>query len=268
MVVLEPRPMARRWSIWRALLSIMLISLVLLIVANAALYLSTSNDRPGRPNADRLLYATTFDEFANFWEQFPGQDSAEVKDGALHIRVNSPNGGAYSHLKTLFSDFDLRVNTTWTEMNSDYGEIAVLYSLQDPDNFYAFRIRGDGAYRVEIHEKGQIEAFSEWQISPYITTGVNATNLLRVITRAGHFEFYANGQLLNLCLKGDDKKSTWTGPRTGNCLSNERRTSREIVDTTFEFGQIALAAFTDTPGLHVTFDNVLISGPSDLRATP
>lgn len=239
-----------------------MVAVILILAAvNLALYILRASDRPASPTPGELVYTTTFDAFNEQWAQFPGQITAEIANGQLTITNDSNGGGAYSDLERSFSDFDLRVDVTWVDSHSQADQIGVLFRYQDRDNYYVFKIRSDGAYRVEMLKDGQLDPVSQWQISPHIYTALNTVNQLRVVGKGQTFTFYANDRQLPLCLKGNDRRSTWTSLTSGECLSNNRQISESYNDISFAFGRIALGAVADQPGLKVTFDNVLVLGP-------
>src|SRR5262249_34455825 len=152
-----------------------------------------------------LLYATTFDANTQEWDQrTEGQDHFQVIDHSLVLSIDE---GAFSLLDHRFSDFDLRVNATRLAQADDSNEMGVLFRVQDrrnsqdPLNYYMFRIRGDGAYRVEVchpcdPSSPHPDVMSEWQISPAILTGLNQVNQIRIVAKDDHFQFYVNDQRL------------------------------------------------------------------------
>jgi hypothetical protein len=237
--------------------------IVLLGVFNLVVLLIQVLDKPGTPFPGQLLYVTTFDAYNQQWSMSQGQMRTEIANGALHVISDSVNDGLYSALDRVLTDFDLRVDAQWLKAQSNDSQIGIVFRYQDRKNYYVFRIRGDGAYRVELVNDGNVGVLSEWQISPSIKTALNQVNHLRVVGKSFQFQFYVDDQLLLLCLKGQDKKSTWTGLRTGQCASDNKRTREELVDMTLSQGEIALGAvsgFSDA-GVEVAFYNVSIVGP-------
>jgi hypothetical protein len=177
----------------------------------------------------------------------------------LRIHINAPNDGAYSVLNYNFADFDVRVNAKRTASVDPYDEIGILFRYHNPDNYYIFKIRGDGFYRVERRKEGQTEVLSEWHAAPEVLQGLKATNRLRVIGQGDTFKFYVNEKALILCPNGPAKqKSTWSGE---NCLSNNTQTSVLIQDATFRSGKIGIGVRVDTAGTEVVFDNVVLTAP-------
>ncbi|MCC7447151.1 MAG: hypothetical protein IT324_07030 [Anaerolineae bacterium] len=250
----KPQP-----SLFRRLILLLLIVIVLLGLSNLAILGIRTLDRPARPAAGELLYATTFDAYNEEWSREIGQMSAQVTDGNLVVSIDARNDGTYSVLNHDFTDFDARIDAKRITANDEYNELGLLFRYRDRDNYYMFKIRGDGFYRVERRKDKQVEVLSEWHASPAILIGLNTVNQLRVVGKGDHFQFYINDQPLTLCPSGPGKqKSTWNGDQ---CLSNNKQTSPELVDNTFDYGRIGAGVRVDVPGIQVVFDNVLVYGP-------
>ncbi len=249
----------QRRSLFVRFAILLLIVIVLLGLANLAIFGIRLLDRPGRPSAGQLLYASTFDAYNEEWTQFEGQMASQMVDGSLVISINAPQDGAFSVLNHDFSDFDVRADAKRLAASDEYNEIGLLFRYLDPKNYYIFKIRGDGAYRVERVKDGAIQVLSEWHVSPLVLTGLNTVNQLRVVGRDGAFQFFVNSQQVTLCPSGPQKqKSTWNGEQ---CMSNNKKTSLLLLDDTFDYGKIGLGVFANAPGIQVAFDNVLVYGP-------
>lgn len=138
-----------------------------------------------------------------------------------------------------------------------------MFRYQDVNNFYAFKLRGDGAYRVERFQNGTLDVLSEWQIASQALSGLGAFNRLRVVAQSDQLRFFVNDQPVLLCPKGADRRSTWNGLRSGACLSNNRQTAEALVDSAFKTGKIALGAVAGqgATGFRVAFDNVIVRAP-------
>lgn len=250
-----------RRTLWGLVVRALLSIIVLLGLVNAALLVIPRLQLPATPFPGELIYVTTFDAFNEHWSQERGQTRTEIAEGALLVSSDAFNEGIFSALDRDLGDFDLTVEARWQAVPDDYGQIAVIFRSVDAANFYALKLEADGAYKVEAVRGGAPDTLSEWQITPSIHTGEGATNRIRIVGKAFVFSFYVNGELLPLCLRGQDRKSTWTGRRTGQCLSDNGRTRSELADDAFGRGRIALGAVSREPGIQVTFDNVLIAGP-------
>jgi hypothetical protein len=249
----------QRRSLFTRFAILLLIVVVLLALTNLAIFGVRALDRPGRPNPGQLLYASTFDAYNEEWSQFDGQMSSQIVDGSLVLTIGAARDGAYSVLNHDFSDFDVRVDARRLAATDEYDEVGLLFRYLDVKNYYMFKIRGDGAYRVQQVKDGAIQVLSEWHASPAVLTGLNNVNQLRVVGRSGAFQFYVNDQQLILCPSGPQKqKSTWNGEQ---CMSNNKETSSRLLDDSFGYGNIGVGVFSSTPGVQVAFDNVLVYGP-------
>src|SRR5260221_6233397 len=199
------KPVARpRPSGWPQLRLIMVILIILLGLVNLAIIGLRALDRPGKPEPGQILYATTFDANNDGWSQSEGQNSSKIVDGKLELSVSNLKDGLYSILDHQYSDFDVRVNATRLDFLDEYNEVGLLFRVQSPDNYYMLKIRdSDGAYRIERCKGcklGQADVISEWHTSPYVLSGLNVVNQLRVVAKGNHFTFFANDQPLTLCL--------------------------------------------------------------------
>jgi hypothetical protein len=255
----EVIPIAPRRSLITWLLMLLIVVVVLLGLVNVGLAGVKAIEQPVSGTTGSLLYATTFDNYANEWSQFDGQMSSKISDGMLHIAINAANDGAYSVLNYNFADFDIRLNAKRVNSGDPYDEIGLLFRYSDPANYYIFKIRGDGFYRVERRKDNQTEVLSEWHAAPVILQGLMGTNRLRVIGQGDTFKFYINDQPLILCPNGPAKqKSTWSEEK---CLSNNGQTSTLIQDAAFRMGKIGVGVRVDVAGTEVAFDNVVITAP-------
>jgi hypothetical protein len=253
----EPRP--QRQSLFTRLLILLIIVIVLLGATNLAMIGVRALDRPAQPQSGQLLYASTFDTYNQEWTQFESQMTAKIADGTLQIAINKSRDGAFSILDHEFADFDLRVNAVRVAVTDEYHEFGVLFRYVDTKNYYIFKIRGDGFYRVERVKDGQTDTLSEWHASPAILSGTDRINQLQIVGQGANFKFSVNDQPLTLCPSGPGKqKSTWSGEQ---CLSNNKQTSPTLADDSFAFGKIGVGVRVDVSGTAVAFDNVLVYGP-------
>ena len=263
-VIGQPLPRRRRRRAWFIFLFVLLIAVLLLIVGNGVIALLRAVDRPAKPNSGALLYATDFsaDNASNAdWQQEPGQSSTKIDNGVMLIAIDEVRS-IYSLLKRDFRDIDAHVNVAITAATGDFTEYGIMFRYRDENNYYMFKLRGDGSYDVELFKDGKLDVISAWQRSPAVKIGLNQVNNLRVIATDNNFQFFANGEPLALCLKGSDRRSTWSGPDTGKCISNNQQTSLSLKDDSLADGKVGLGAVADSPGMRVSFDNVLILGPS------
>jgi hypothetical protein len=213
-----------------------------------------------------VLYATNFDSPTDpDWEQYKGGQIAQIQNGVLEIGTDAVKSNIFAPLTYPFGDFDLRVTTRYStgDVNSDpYSEYGVLFRLVDIRNYYLFRVRADGAYRITRNLNGVQEDLSaaidpSRAKSPY-TVGIGRYNDLRIVAKADQFTFYVNGNPLTLCPKGSDKRSTWNGEK---CASNNQQTADFLTDSTFRSGRIALAVYQNSDPIKVEFDQLILIAP-------
>ncbi|MFQ3536235.1 MAG: family 16 glycoside hydrolase [Aggregatilineales bacterium] len=267
-----PRP--AHFRPWRALMLTLISALAFLSALNLVLLALINADQPIKAPSGTLLYVSTFDDdpdtdaddsFNAQWAQYAGQDSAMIADGILYLSIGSP-GGVFSDLDYPFADVDVEVLAGWQDGEPDVieaAEISLMFRYQDVDNFYAFKLRGDGAYRAERRQSGTLDVLSEWQIAPQALSGPGAFNRLRVVAQGDQLRFFLNDQPVLLCPKGADRRSTWNGLRSAQCLSNNRQTADVLIDSALKTGKIALGAVAGqgATGFRVAFDNVIVLAP-------
>ncbi|PJF34839.1 MAG: hypothetical protein CUN49_13620 [Candidatus Thermofonsia Clade 1 bacterium] len=267
-------PRKARSTLWRVTISALIGAIALLGALNAILIALRNADQPTAAPSGTLLYVSTFDDdpesamddsFNAQWAQYAGQDSATIEDGILYLSIGSV-GGVFSDLDQLFADLDAEVLTSWERGDPEViaaAEVSLMFRYQDVGNFYAFKLRGDGAYRVERLHDGALEVLSEWQIAPQALSGLGAFNRLRVVAQGDQLRFFINDTALQLCPKGADRRSTWNGLRSGECLSNNRQTAEVLIDSAFKTGKIALGAVAGqgATGFRVAFDNLIVRAP-------
>lgn len=232
------------------------------------------------PEPGALLYATTFDDFNEEWDLYPGRDSAQIKPARDLVAEYdlTPNAAVYgdalvvaygagvsdeviwSTLDRTVSDFDLRVTARLIDGPIDQNQFGVIFRYRDPQNFYIFRITADGYYALVKVRDGVQETISDWGITDVIRQG-HEPNSIRVVGKGDTFTFFINDTLVPLCMKGENETSMWAnweGP--GICYTDELRFAYR--DGTFHQGRIALAAGTiDGSDVTVAFDDLVIVGP-------
>ena len=230
------------------------------------------------PEPGELLYATTFESETDLaeWDLYPGRDAAAIVGVAdlglpdatesalsgqvLEIVHGSPYPGevVWSSLNRKFNDFDLRVMARQIAGPVDQNQYGVIFRYRDEENFYIFRITSDRYYSLAKIEDGMEEKISDWGVSDAIR---ETANEIRIVARGDAFQFYVNGQLMPLCLRGDNRTSMWSEP--GVCLTSDLQT--EYHDGDFEQGRIALAVGTfDGSAVTVAFDDLVIVGPESM----
>lgn len=213
--------------------------------------------------AGELLYAATFDDFGDEWEQALGRQTVQVTDGKLRLELGEVNRYLYPPSRHVYSDFDLRVEASPVAgpINNGYG---VIFRYQNPENFYSFLVSSDGYYRVERWFEGTQRVVSDWALSEAIETGLGVTNEVRVVGRGDSFTFYVNDAQVELCLP-ENAEGQSTFDVDGSCIG---QTAVSWTDSALSTGRVGVIAVVleaaDPPGSGVVFDfdNVLVFGPS------
>ncbi|MBZ0301897.1 MAG: hypothetical protein K8J31_19265 [Anaerolineae bacterium] len=203
-----------------------------------------------------VLYATGFDDRLDDWERYDGRLSAQMADSALRIDVGASQSLPFSTSRFYFGDFDLtvRARPLAGPLDNGYG---VIFRAQDSRNYYVFLISSDGYYQVRRALDGQPKVLSDWIPSTLIVQGLDADNELRVVAQGETFQFFVNGQALELCIPDDpDAVSTYAD----QCIQGQMLP--ELVDDAIDRGQIGvIAQALDEPGVAVEFDNVRVFSP-------
>lgn len=257
---LKPRPRLRPKL---TLISLLFGLIVILGLLNLGVIAAKPLFKPGAPTSGELLYATGFANPTDpDWEQYQGAMIARIADGRLQLIADTVKDNIFAPLSYTFSDFDLRVVSKQTLGEGQFGEYGVIFRYQDRGNYYIFRLRADGAYRVSRSLAGKQEDLSAStdpeRVAPPFAVGLNWSNDIRIVGKGNQFQFYVNGKLLTLCPKGSDRRSTWNGDQ---CASNNRQTAQTLTDDTFRDGRIALAIQEDVDSITVEFDNLVIYAP-------
>lgn len=229
------------------------------------------------PEPGALLYATAFESAidAQEWDLYEGRDAAQIVEAAaladedvrglqgqaLVITHGSPISQEviFSALDRTFTDMDLRV-TAREISGPDDNQYGVVFRFHDHDNYYAFFISGDGYYSLVKRENGVLRDISTWGESSAIALG-QETNAIRIVAQDDSFQFYVNGELMPLCLAGENAFSMWN-PATGECATSDLVTV--FRDADFSQGGIALAAGTSidlSAPVVIAFDDLTITGP-------
>lgn len=261
-VVLAPRT-TRRLDIAAALSIPALIALILLLWSlnrdmDAAQFFigNTAND---------VLYAATFEQYADDFNQYGGRLSAQVDNGMLIVQVDEANNGAFSTASPGFSDFDLRVNATALAGPLD-NAFGVIFGLNagnaaqaGDDRYYLFEISSDGYYRLSRAESGELREISNWIESPVVQIGLNEENNIRIVSFENQLRFWVNGQPASLCIPNNPAARSLY--RLGTCIDGQMLDVWQA--SASPVGQIALTASataTGGPGVQVGFNDLIILG--------
>lgn len=190
---------------------------------------ATSAYEPAEQPASRgeLLWEDDFSR--ERWDVF--EDSDHRKGYAAEqyfFEVKAENYNFWSITTERYEDFVLEVETYQLDGpdDNDYG---VILRYQDDQNFYSFRISGDGYYVFDKLVEGDLLEIVRWQESSLINQG-HSFNTIRVEAVGENFTFYINDELVDAA-----------------------------IDAEFSQGRIGLLAGSyEEPGVHVAFDNLKV----------
>lgn len=250
-------------------------------------------------NARTVLYATSFEDAAEMWQQDERSDFSHViRDEAMYISIERNAQRIQSLAQPHFGDFDLRltartVSGSFSQENTNaFGVIFRQYDRsgefqsdlltplverglqtltgplglipeQDGNNYYMFLISGDGWYQVLRVQDGQKKVLSAWNPSEAINQGIGAVNTLRITGHGETFGFYVNGQRLELCIPNDPEATSTINPLDGSCMEGQWQDT--LIEPTHRTGRIGVVvdARAGEDSVVVAFDDVVITAPAD-----
>ena len=257
------------------------ITLVLVIILWAVFRLDRMAENwhyvlPAEPG--ELLYVASFDDDAPDWEQEERNDvSSQLVEGMMRVSVNVDDDGLYSVASPYFGDFDMQVAARVRQgvfdgdNNNGYGVIFRQYDRKnysifrqdDRKNYFIFLVSNDGSYRIMRVVDDRSFLLSDWITTDAIHTLEGVANQLRVIGDGDHFQFYINGERMQLCIPDDpDGQSTMYD---GSCIGGSMQDT--LVDDSISFGRLGVAIQSDVGwpiGVVVDFDNVIVYGPQPI----
>jgi hypothetical protein len=119
-------------------------------------------------------------------------------DAGQYIFELKPAPGAiydYYLDQTLDEAFLLQATASYTgAIDNAYGLIFRVQAGEESDEFYAFRISGDGFYTVEKTEGDELVPLIDWTASSLIDQAEGAANVLTVEGQGETYNLYINGQ--------------------------------------------------------------------------
>ncbi len=134
--------------------------------------------------------------------------------------------------QTLGENFILQATASYTgAADNGYG---VIFRVTEDEDFYIFRISGDGFFTAERTDGEEIVALVEWTESTQIKTQPGAANLLTVVGRGDGYALYVNGAQV-----GSFRDGTYHGGSFGVIADN----------------------FDEKTGTKVSFDEYLVGTP-------
>lgn len=192
----------------------------------------TSPSRSSYEEAGKLLYLNDFSSSLPIVapQDYKKEYTVACKAGRVHITVLKDAYVAAVALPkgTLFGDFTLGVEAT-QESGPDDGDYGVIIRQVDDNNYYRFRITGDGSYGFDKLQNGNWIELVPMNKSDAIHAG-KAMNLIKVDCNGDRFTFSVNGVKLG-----------------------------EVTDNSFAYGGIGLEVGTHSAGnVHISFDNMKV----------
>jgi len=188
------------------------------------------------PVGPEILYDERFGSEADWYVGESGTSEWWLGEGKYHVLVTGTNSlsqdfghGSWRSGIGPFGDFLFLVDAEQISgpENNGYG---IQFRMQDGDNYYRFRISGDGWAKFDKNVAGVRTTLRSWEETPLVNKG-NAVNQIGVSAQGSTFTFYVNG----------------------NVLYTE-------TDTSFASGHVGLSVIKyDSQGeLHIAFDNLII----------
>lgn len=192
----------------------------------------TSPSHSSYEKTDRLLYLNDFSSSLPIVSprDYKKEYNAACKTGRLHITVLKDAYVAAVALPkgTVFGDFTISVEAA-KESGPDDGDYGVILRQIDDNNYYRFRISGDGYYGFDKLQNGNWMELVPLNKSDAIHKG-KASNLIKVDCNGNRFAFSVNGAKLG-----------------------------EVTDDSFAYGGIGLEVGTHSAGnVHASFDNMKV----------
>lgn len=286
----------RRIPRWAITLAVLLCLLIALLGANFAYAELTKRVHVLSGRAGDLLYAATFSEFTEDWELYAGQQSAQITNAQLELRVGAPQTATWSTAPFDYAGFDVRVEAVAQDgpIDNAFGVIfhlkaadesrcdmpavvlcgveqlfplagAAIRQVVDSDQsrrYFAFLISSDGYYSVWENDGGVMGLISAWIASPRINQGLNAANRIRVLARQNAYQFFINDARVPLCIPDEPTAaSTFVG---GECIDGSMQDAyQETSPQLGKLGVIVQSTATGGGGVTIRFDNFVVSSPAD-----
>lgn len=133
-------------------------------------------------------------------------------DGQYVFELKPAPGAIYDYYtdQTLPDNFLLQAQGSYSgAADNAYGLIFRVQVGEKSDDFYAFRISGDGFYTVEKTEGDQLTPIIDWTASSLIDQTEGATNVLAVEGQGDAYHLYINGLQVNTFTDATYKSGTF-----------------------------------------------------------
>ncbi|PID87080.1 MAG: hypothetical protein CSA11_05385 [Chloroflexi bacterium] len=180
-------------------------------------------------------YEETFDEPGNWRTGNDAGAVGQVVDGVYDMLVEADDATIWTTAGQSFADGVYQVEATQVSGPDNNGYGMVFRLDDDKDDFYTFKISGDGYVWIGRYHGGGTEVepliSDHWFESPAVNKGADRTNVLRVNAEGGNMIFYVNDQEVG-----------------------------RVTDNTFSKGDIGLLVDTlGFGGVQIQFDNFTVT---------
>jgi len=184
------------------------------------------------PVGPEILYEENFNGDTEWYEGESDYSNWWVEGGKYHVLVkveDKPIGTWRTDIGP-FDNFQLDLDIEQVTGPDDNG-YGIRFRMQDADNYYRFRISGDGWAKFDKRIGGVYTDIRPWSTTELINEG-NETNHMTVIANGSTFTFYINGTELY-----------------------------SATDTSLTTGYIGfqVAMFVSPGQTHVAFDNLILT---------
>ena len=158
------------------------------------------NIGPPPPDFDEILFSDDFSDTASGLYHLDEEEAWGISyyttDDQYLFGLNPYTGPIYDYYfdAALPDEFLLQATAGYEgAANNDYGLIFQLQPGEAFDDFYLFRISGDGYFIAEKSVGGELTTLIDWTASSLIDQTENAANVLTVEGRGDSYYLYING---------------------------------------------------------------------------
>jgi hypothetical protein len=144
-------------------------------------------------------YEETFDRSGPWPEETNPSAAGQVIGGGYELEVKSDSGIFWATGGEDFGDGIYELEATQVAGTLDNGFGMMFKVNVENDDFYAFEVSGDGYTWIgqcvaACQENIILLVGDGWVLTEAVKTGLNQTNVLRVIVDEGNMTFFVNGQ--------------------------------------------------------------------------
>ncbi|NJO07227.1 MAG: hypothetical protein HC876_17895 [Chloroflexaceae bacterium] len=138
----------------------------------------------------RVDISEDFEQPTTLWHQA----TAQVIDGSYELRLDTAHTQSYGLYlgHPTVSNFDMAVDVQQVagDLTAEYG---IRFRQSGPGDYLIFSLSGTGFYRLARVTNEQYETLVPWTFDSRLTTGLEASNRLRVVAQGERIEGYING---------------------------------------------------------------------------